>query len=127
MKQISYSDGIMPGSYYDVQLEDSSISLYAQSKYFSDKDQDLPTLGALRKMYSGLDRSAKSYGITSPYKTPERNIVTVSHRAAKAMSNYIRKITLGENLDPSGSEARDHHSFAKNERFLKIFKRADCP
>jgi len=123
---IKYDGTIMPGNFYDLSMEDSSMSLYAQSTAIIDPDQKMPTLGRLKKMYSGLPKSSKSYGITSPYsKDPSRNAVTVSHRAAKAMKAYIRKLTVGDDLDPSGSEARDQNTVIGNSLFEKILKRAD--
>lgn len=122
---IKYQADIMPGQYYDISLPDSSMSLYAQSMVKT-PDQKMPTLSKLKKMYSGLPRSAKSYGITAPYtRDDHKNAITVSSRAAKAMSAYIRKVTVGDELDPSGSEARDQMSVASDNLFEKILKRAD--
>ena len=124
--QLKYKPSIMPGSFYDVSLEDSSMSLYAQSIAGVDENQKMPTLNKLKKMYSGLPKSSKSYGITSPYaKSEAKNAVTVSHRAAKAMKGYIRKVTVGQDLDPSGSEARDQTVKSSNNFYSKILKRAD--
>lgn len=114
---ISYrSEDFMPGNYYNISVDDSSLSLY------SDTDPDtIPTY----KELIFASKKAKAQGISRPYekKGASNNLITVSHRAADAMARYIKTVTQGD-MPERNSEAQDQMLFTSSKLYEKILKRS---
>lgn len=116
---ISYSTkDFMPGNYYNVSTEDSSISLYSAT----DPDT-IPTYSELQF----AAKKAKVQGLARPFesRSESNNLVTVSHRAAEAMSRYIETMAKGDLPEQDEDQARDQVLASSSKLYGKFLKRAE--
>lgn len=123
-KPIQYSSmDAMPGNYYSLSVEDSSISTIANTGDIS--EGGVPTFSELK---SATKRS-KKLGLSRPYEEKSQilDLPTVSYRAADAMSRYIKNITLGDMPEEEEEEqdARDLLVSSSSRYSQKILKRAE--
>lgn len=104
---------IMPGQYYNMSLEDSSISIQA----YEDENKRIPTMKNIENYLAGR----KELGITRPAQKEGVDIATVSTRAAHAMRRYIKSITQGEFL--ADEEKADDGVIKQSSLSQKILER----